>query len=203
MSYKLFNMHEKNLNPAQSLEIINAMINTAKNKLADDGFLLIFWGWLIFAASITQYVAIVTDMPYGEWIWIILIPTGIIVSIVYGFRQRTKEKVRTYMDSYLGYSWTGFIIALSLTLFFMEAHGYRSTYFFLMLLYGMATFISGGLLSFRPLIIGSFFSFACAVLSAFVGNAELLLCLSASLLFSYIIPGHLLQSKFRSQNNNV
>ena len=35
-------MEEKNINPTESIEIINTMINTAKNKLADDGFLYIF-----------------------------------------------------------------------------------------------------------------------------------------------------------------
>lgn len=194
-------MEEQKLNPAESLQIINNMINTAKNKLADDGFLLIFWGWLIFAAAIIQYTAIIAHLPHSKWIWAIFIPTGAVVSVIYGIRQKKKEKVRTYLDSYLGYSWTAFIIALSLTLAFMSEHGFRSTYFFLMLLYGMATFISGGLLSFRPLVVGSFFSFAAAVVSAFTGDAELLLCLSAALLFSYIIPGHLLQSKFRSERH--
>src|SRR6218665_3566675 len=116
-------MEEKQLHPAESLEIINGMINTAKNKLADDGFLLIFWGWLIFSASLIQYIAILISFPYGEWVWKIFIPTGIAVSIIYGFKQQKKNKVRTYMDSYLGYSWTAFIVALSLTLIFMGVHG--------------------------------------------------------------------------------
>ena len=37
----------ENLSPEKSFETISAMINTAKNKLADDGFLFIFWGWLV------------------------------------------------------------------------------------------------------------------------------------------------------------
>lgn len=192
-------MEEKQLHPAESLEIISSMINTAKNKLADDGFLLIFWGWLIFSAALIQYITIAVNIPYGEWVWMIFIPTGIVVSIIYGLKQRKTNRVRTYMDIYLGYLWTAFIIALGVTLFFMGMHGFHATYFFFMLLYGMATFISGGLLNFKPLIIGSLFSFALAVVSAFVRSEQLLLCLSGALLFSYIIPGHLLHSKFRSQ----
>jgi hypothetical protein len=192
-------MEEKQLNPAESLEIINNMINTAKNKLADDGFLFIFWGWLICSASLIHYITIKANIPYGEWTWMIFIPTGIVVSIIYGIKQKKKSQVRTYVDVYLGYLWMAFIVALTLTLFFQGVHGFHATYFFLLLLYGMGTFISGGLLNFKPLIIGSLFSFALAVVSVFLRDEELLVCLSAALLFSYIIPGHLLHSKFRSQ----
>jgi hypothetical protein len=192
-------MEEKQLNPAESFEIINNMINTAKNKLADDGFLFIFWGWLIFSASLIHYIAIMANIAYGDWIWLIFIPMGIVVSIIYGFKQQKKTKVRTYVDSYLGYLWMAFVVALTLTLFFMGVHGFHATYFFLLLLYGMGTFISGGLLNFKPLIIGSLFSFGLAVVSVFLHDEELLLCLPAALLFSYIIPGHMLHAKFRSQ----
>lgn len=194
-------MEEKQLHPAESFEIINSMINTARHKLADDGFLLIFWGWLIFIAALTHYCTITFNIPHGEWVWMILIPFGIVVSIIYGFRQKKKDKVKTYMDSYLGYSWTAFIVAMIVTLFFMPVHGLKSTYFFLMILYGMATFISGGLLNFKPLMIGSCFSFAFAIIATFLGDTEQLLCISAALLFSYIIPGHLLHAKYKSQHN--
>ena len=68
-----------------------------------------------------------------------------------------------------------------------------------MLLYGMATLISGGLLNFKPLVIGSLFSFICAISSIFVAEREQFLCIAVSLLLSYIIPGHLLQAKYKSQ----
>ncbi len=194
-------MEEKKLNPAESLEIISNMINTAKNKLADDGFLLIFWGWLVFAAALTHYITIMAGIPYGHWVWPILMPLGGVVAVIYGYRQKKQETVRTYMDHYLGYSWGAFIIALFITLAFMSVHGIKNTYFTLMLLYGIATFISGGLLNFRPLVIGSLFSFAGAIVSVFIGEAEQMLCLAIALLCSYIIPGHLLRAKFKSELN--
>jgi hypothetical protein len=70
-----------------------------------------------------------------------------------------------------------------------------------MILYGMATFISGGLLNFRPLILGSLFSFLAAIVSVFLQNEEQFICLAFSVLCSYIIPGHLLRAKFRSEVN--
>jgi hypothetical protein len=192
-------MQEKEMNPSESLQLIDAMINKAKNKLADDGFLLIFWGWLVFITAITHYMLISLNTPNSNYIWM-LMPLGGLFSAIYGYRQNKKETVKTHVGIYLSYSWSAFIIALIITLVFMNVHGIKATYFFMMILYGMATFISGGLLSFRPLIIGSIFSFCFAVVSVFTGEKELLLCLAASILCNYIVPGHLLASKFKSQD---
>ena len=189
----------KEMNPSESLALINSMINTSKNRLADDGFYIIFWGWLILTCALINYVSLLMHSTYGYWVWPILPPLGAIVSLIYGRIQKKKETVKTYIDSYLAYSWTAFIIAMCITLLFIPVNGIKTTYFFLMLLYGMATLISGGLLNFKPLVIGSLFSFICAISSIFVAEREQFLCIAVSLLLSYIIPGHLLQAKYKSQ----
>lgn len=194
------NTNEKEMSPTEGFAIIDSMINTAKNKLADDGFYFILWGWLVFIASVTNYIAYKLESNIGEYAWWILLPLGGLVSVIYGWRQGKKEKVRTYIDTYLGYCWIAFGVALALTLVFMETNGYRASYFFLMLLYGMATVISGGLLNFRPLVIGGACSFAFALLSMFAGGMELFLCIAGALLSSYIVPGHMLKSKYKSQS---
>lgn len=194
-------MEEKEMHPTESLAIISGMINTAKNRLADDGFLLMFWGWIVLAASLIHYACLRLNIPQGYVAWMVLMPLGAVISIFYGLRQQKKERLRTYVDVYLGYNWIGFIIALFIALGMMPYHGMKTTYFFLMVLYGLATFISGGLLRFRPLIAGSLFSFAFAVISVFAGKTDQLLCIAAAILCSYVIPGHLLRMKFRSQNH--
>jgi len=194
-----FIMEEKNINPIESLEIINSMINTAKNKLADDGFLYIFWGWLVFAAALGNYAFIMFRIPGGEWIWATLMPLGGLISLIYGNRKGRKEKSKTYIDTYLGYSWSAIIIAIILTLVFMGQNGFKSSYFFLMVLYGVATLVSGGFLNFKPLIYGSSISFVFAIVSMFANDEQLLICIAVAIMGSYIIPGHLLYNKYKSQ----
>src|SRR5688572_14481852 len=104
-------MQERELNPTESLNVIHSMINTAKNKLADDGFLLILWGWLILGAAMFHYVSIIMGYNAGHMAWAIAIPLGVISSIVYGLRQKKKEHHKSYIDIYLGYVWAAFIIA--------------------------------------------------------------------------------------------
>ncbi len=190
-------MEEKTITPQESLDIIQAMISTAKNKLADDGFHIIFWGWLVFIAAMTHYVTILLNYKWGQYVWL-LMPLGGIVSFIYGYKQSKKEKVKTQVESYLGYLWSGFGIAMAACLFMMPQNGIKITYFFLMLLYGLATFVSGGILKFKPLIFGGIFSFAMAIASVFMGEKEQLLCISIALLGSYIIPRHLLRKEFKS-----
>jgi predicted permease len=194
-------MENNNMEATESMAIINKMINNAKSKLADDGFLYIFWGWAVIAAAMIQYVSIKMGIDIKGWSWAIIMPLGGIFSAVYGYKQKKKQKVKSYVDNYLGYLWGAFGIGLVIILVFGEHHGIKVSYFALMILYGMATFISGGLLNFKPLVWGSLISFACAVVSTFLGDVDQLLIISIALLGSYVIPGHLLRAKFKSQNN--
>jgi hypothetical protein len=193
-------MEEKEITPTESLQIIGQMINTAKNKLADDGFYFIFWGWLILVCAMFHYITIKMGLEKGYWIWAVGPPLGGIISSIYGYREGKSKKVTTYVDTYLKYIWMGFLVGMVVTLLAMPWFGMKQTYFSLMVLYGMLAFVTGGLLEFRPLIVGGLLSFACAAVSVFVGTVDQFLCISAALLCAHIIPGHLLRSKFRSQH---
>lgn len=193
-------MEDKEINAQESLALINNMINSAKNKLADDGFFIIFWGWIVTVSAMFHYITLKMDLEWGGWVWAILMPAGGIFSAVYGYKQGRSKKVKTHIDVYLGYLWGGFIIGMFIAMGFMFVHGIKPTYFFLMILYGIATFISGGILNFKPLIIGSLFAFLCAGISVFLNEVDQLLIISIALLCSYIIPGHLLRAKYKSQN---
>jgi hypothetical protein len=193
--------NEETFDPSESMNIINGMINNAKNKLADDGFQFIFWGWLVAAAAMIHYVSFQLQIWGGQLVWPILMPLGGIVSAVYGRKQDKKQKVTTYIDVYLGYVWKAFGICLFIALGMMYWNGIKSTYFFLMLLYGLTTFISGGMLKFKPLMWGSMVSFSMAIVSVFLTDVDQLFCISIALVGSHIIPGHMLRSKFKSQGN--
>jgi hypothetical protein len=72
-----------------------------------------------------------------------------------------------------------------------------------MMVYGMWLFISGGALKFKPLVIGGIINFGCAIAGFYIHTYELILLLSFAVLAGYIIPGHLLNAKFKRQNNEV
>ena len=54
---KPFRMQSENFSPKDSLLLIDSMINQAKNRFSENGFLYLLWGWVIFACAIFHFVA--------------------------------------------------------------------------------------------------------------------------------------------------
>jgi hypothetical protein len=47
---------ERNLTEKQSLDIIEEMINKAKNQFSEDGFMYLLWGWVILFCSLGHFI---------------------------------------------------------------------------------------------------------------------------------------------------
>ena len=62
-------MEDVNFSGRQSLEVIESMINKAKNQFSENGDLYLLWGWWVFACSIIEFI-LLNVMQY-EWHWII------------------------------------------------------------------------------------------------------------------------------------
>ncbi|HET6990149.1 MAG TPA: hypothetical protein VFJ43_02450 [Bacteroidia bacterium] len=196
---------EKPLSETESLTLITSMIRKTKGHLHDNGFYFLLWGWLVFVASVSQYVLLKMDYPEeSNYTWAILMPLGGIISGVRGFREGKKKKVKTYTEELLHSVLFAFIIALFIVLVFMSIHGgWTLAYPMVMMVYGMWLFISGSVLKFRPLVIGGIINFACSIGGFYIHTYELILLLSFAVLTGYIIPGHLLNAKFKRENNET
>ena len=191
-------MEEQNINPAQSLQSIQNMISRAQNKLSENGFLFIFWGWLVFISAAAFYFLTLGGFE-NPWYARLTMPLGGIFTMVFAIRQKKKEKVRTYIDDYMAYVWSAFGICLLITLlmgFKLQLYCYP----IVIMLYGTATFITGGIIRFTPLIICGALSYAISVCAFFVNFETQILLLALSVLVSYIIPGHWMQIKFKKQS---
>src|SRR5882724_8412128 len=100
-------MEEESLSPQDSLQLIQSMIDKAKDTVADDSFYFLLWGWLVFAASIIQYILkVIVQTPYHYLAWTLMF-AGIIGSALYGAKQDKKRKVKTYVEEVLDYLWLG------------------------------------------------------------------------------------------------
>lgn len=183
-----------------SLQLIHKMISTAKNDISDNSFSYLWWGWLVFTASLSNYILLsVVKYEYHFLPWVILMPLGGIVSAIYRSRQRKKERVRTYVDEFMKYGIIAFLVSLFITLFAMgPAGGPQAVYPFIMLLYGIWLFISGGALRFKPLMVGGIINWAAAVVSFYLVFEYQLLVLAGAVLLGYIIPGHMLKAGYRN-----
>jgi hypothetical protein len=185
---------EKLMTGEESLKIITEMINKTKMNLRQSSFHLLFWGWLIFFCSLTEYLLLkFTDFASPWYVWFFVIP-GVFVSIIYGFVKGRKENVWTYATTLYVWTWIGFWIA-AIVLFIIVSKDMETVAPFILTLAAIPTFISGFIIKFRPLIIGAVTFWIFALVAHFAGPSVAPLTVALAMLSGGIIPGYLLKRK--------
>lgn len=188
-------MEDKKLTQEESLRIIHEMIAAAKNDVKADAFIFLLWGWLVFVASLAQFILVKMDIEWNSAPWL-LMPVGGVITVIYTIRQGKRDKTKTNVTESLKYTWIAFTVALLIIIFFNRMH-FLQVLPCIMVLYGMGLFLSGGALKFKPLIFGGIFCWICAIAGFEVQNLYQLLILAVAVLGGYIIPGYLLKMNNR------
>ena len=188
-------MENETFSPQQSLLVIQSMINKTKTQLGNNTFYLLLWGWLVFSACLLQYFLLVfIKYPKHYYAWF-LMGIGVIASIIHASRSRRTQKIKTYVGESMGVLWTGMGIAFfTLWIILMQA-GWQYAFPLYILMYATATFISGGILQFRPLQVGGAICWGLAVAASYVSYQNQILFTAGAILVSYLVPGYLLKSK--------
>src|SRR5690349_16011687 len=101
-------MEEREINEKESLEIISHMIQSAKTSLSDSSIFYLLWGWLVLIALIMEYVLEKINYPYSFIGWLVLMPVGFVASFILGSMKRKRQKMRTYVDQFMTFLWSGF-----------------------------------------------------------------------------------------------
>lgn len=194
---------EKDFSPEESLYLIQSMISKTKGSVALDSFYFLFWGWLVFACCIIEYVLMIYfQYPKHNYVWF-LMPVGGIISGVYSSRQAKTRKSITYIEEALSFLW----IAIGLSFFVLVfinviSDAWKTAFTYYILMYAIGTFVSGNLIKFTPLIVGGIINFVLAAVSIKFNFAGQLLIGALAILISYIIPGHWLRIKYKQKSVN-
>lgn len=196
--------HDSEFTQQESLAVIQEMINKAKNRFSEGGHLYLLWGWVVFICSLAEFVLLrfVHYQQHGM-IWL-LTWVAFIYQLFYLARKRRQSKVRTYTHDIIKYVWLVFVISMALLMFLFAMIVGPDTYKIIgpvfLVLYGMPSFLSGIILKFKPLVTGGIYCWALAVIAAFVPEDYRLLLLALSMLLAWIIPGYMLNSKYKKDN---
>ena len=201
---KQFNMQDESITHQESLSIIEAMINKAKNQFSENGFAYLLWGWVILFCSTSQFILqhlLHYSKHYLVWMltWLALL-----VQFFYYTGRKRKRKVRTYTGEIIGYVWLTFVIMLFLSLVLVDSalqpgQEYIGTVVIL-ILYGMPTFLSGIILKFKPLIAGGTCCWVLSCATVLLPHDFSVLLISVAVVVAWIIPGYLLRSRDKRQN---
>lgn len=194
-------MQPENFSPKDSLQLIDSMINQAKNRFSENGFLYLLWGWVIFICSVFHFIAVKFSLiRHPEWIWTVTWAV-VFFQIIYLTRAKRKEKVKTYSDGIIDAIWICFgicMFVLAIVVGRFDLWVYMNS--LVLMFYGIPTFLSGFVMRFTPLKIGGVCCWILAIASTYVSQVYYLLFIAAAVLIAWIIPGYLLRQKFKNQN---
>ncbi|MFY0675112.1 MAG: hypothetical protein JXQ87_17085 [Bacteroidia bacterium] len=187
-------MQDRNIKSEQeSLEIITSMINQAKGNVGKNAAHYLLWGWLGLAASISQFILYQNDIWWHFIGWILMGPIGGIGAFIL-IRRATKTNVG-HMDKVLGYLWMAFGFSILIILANGFVIGWGNAYVFLIILIGLATFVSGKVLKFHPLQFGGWFAWAMSGVAIYAGFEWAIISIALVMVVSYLVPGYLLKKK--------
>ena len=197
---------ERPLSGMDSLQIIQQMIDTAKQEQKDDGKGWILWGWMLFLASVSTVINMRYNWVAPFFFWNIFGGFSIVYFIVKKIRgavEKDQQAVKTYTRDLYNKLNTGFFISLMFIIIAMNIGVNPMIGFPLLLnLYGFWVLIYGAVLNFKPSMVGAFIVWALAFACLFVPTFQWVMMLhGVAVLFGYIIPGHMANREFKRANS--
>jgi hypothetical protein len=162
-------MQSDNFSPKESLQLIDSMINQAKNRFSENGFLYLLWGWMVLGCSVGHFILIKLRLfKHPEIIWISCWLVAI-YQIIYLVRRGKKATVKTYSENIIGYVWMTFGITMGVVSFIVtKTQSSDLINSLALVLYGIPTFLSGVVMRFKALKLGGIICWSLAVISVFV-----------------------------------
>lgn len=197
-------METNTFSEQESLEVIQQMINTARNSLQKGiADIMMFWGYLIAATALAVYLLqlFFSHTAYAQLAWLSVIP-GWIYTLIKAHKLRHSTTFKSYTNIIFGRLWMGFGIACSLLPWFYSFASIRfglPTIWFtltptILLMQAVALFASGSIYRFNPFIYAALLNIL-LVAGCFVFPWQQFLFLSLCQIISLVIPGHLLNKK--------
>jgi hypothetical protein len=208
--------NQKEFSEKESLQLITEMINKTKQSFHDTGFGPIMWGSIITICSIVTFCSIQFDFKLPFDIWILTI-VAIVPQIIYSIRESKLSKVKTYNDIAMDFTWISFGISMGVLAVvvnnmisditnsipnYMEVRGtfrlnnhINGIY---LIIYAIPTFITGGIMKFKPMLYGGIICWLLAIISAFTNGKVDMLLTAIAATCAWLIPGLIINAKYRN-----
>lgn len=197
-------MDNKNITPEQSLMIIQSMIDNSRMKVAETGYHFISWGIAIILLSVLQYISIRTKwMLHYSWIiWLGVMLLSLMNSVIYEISFHKKYIVpQNKLNKIYEYVWRSFGFSLLLVIICFNFFRTGNITPIIMILVGMATFISGIIIEYKPLVLGGILFWIGTIVCLFLNATDALLVNAIAMLFGYVLPGMKMWKKYRGQHD--
>ena len=187
-------MEDKELSYEESMLLINSMIRKAKKSYVTRGTASIVWGILIVICSVVTWAELQFNIDPGFDVWMLLI-IALIPQIYFSIKEKKEKKFTSYEEGAAAFVWIAFAISIFLTSFYNSKYGTNESSTLTMILFGVPTFITGGLVKFKPMIIGGIICWALSFLSIYTNVKTDMLLMAACGLVAWVIPGIILWNR--------
>ncbi|MCK5823755.1 MAG: hypothetical protein KAG95_07110 [Bacteroidales bacterium] len=134
-------MKTENLTPEKSLELITQVINEAKTKFEENGFIYVFWGALVSIASISQFVLLKNEYYNINYYPYFLMPIGAIYTWYY-FSKKKKSK-KNQISRIVSIAWVILSLNMMILGFFFGPMLKENLIPVILILLSVGTMISG------------------------------------------------------------
>lgn len=180
----------------EKIDIILGMIENSRTNIRDNAFFFLLWGWLVLAASLIHFTLMKMGIGYSYLAWPIIMTIGMVFSVIAGVRLGKRSAYITHLDKAVIFLWWGFFFTILVILAFSIGGRipWNISNALIISLYGMGTFVSGGILKFRPLIIGGICCWFISLGAFFVPMEYMLLLVALSIIIAYLVPGYMLRA---------
>lgn len=190
-------MEEKEISEIEGLAIIQQMIDRAKNSFVEKGTWPIYWGTLITFCSLFKYGEIKLQKFIPFDIFLLTFPALLIqIGIIIYQKKKNRDKPKSVGLSQLAinYVWAAFMVSMMLVSFTPQGN---SPVVYLVL-YGIPTFVTGGVVKFKIMIFGGIVCWICAlsILIFKLQGPTTLLFAATSAVFAWLIPGIVLRRRY-------
>jgi hypothetical protein len=195
-------MDEKNINPQESIDIINKAIKDARKETDDAYYYLLLWGILLVVFFILSFLASFTFPEHQKLIQSIaylVFPVGGVWSFLHSRKSERTEKIKSIHENLYAYVWGGVGLCLGVWTLVTQFKGLESYVPVFILLFGFASFITGGVTKFYPSVFGGV---VCVICAAVANISPVYQCLYGALgiLAATVIPGFIMVFNKKPKN---
>ena len=184
--------NNKELSPKESIDIINKMIKSTKTQVRKNAFYFLLWGWITLACCILHYIFFkfsIIEKPHKAW-WLVVI--GIIMTLIYNLKRSKDDEPFTHLNKVLAITWLAFFISYLIIILYLGEFNYKA-FQLIFILAGYATFVSGMILKFKPVLFGGIVFWVGCIISFYLSFENQLLISIPIIIFGYLVPGYLLR----------
>ncbi|HVX48542.1 MAG TPA: hypothetical protein VHB48_00240 [Chitinophagaceae bacterium] len=194
-------MHEeKELTGEESLKLISRMINEARGYFYESGLGALVYGFAAVICCILSYFSETGKINFPFHPFYLMAPVFVLQGFIQ-YREEKKKKAKTFTDEAIDYVWTGFFIAILAAMCAGFAGIHYVQISFVIILAGLASFLTGTLSKMRYLVVCSFVCWAAGIFSFFLQNPNIYLVLAFVAALIWIVPGFILNAYFKKQQH--